>query len=178
MVPCSAPPQVQQDSNGCKVTVSPAGDSLTLQLPAASLGLSLFAGRCSHNSNPVAAGVRSSAAAAAAAAAAETEEAVSLGCSCGYDSPRNKSRGSCCSCCLGGVAAAVAPEDASVHELAAAGPPAAAGAAAAGSAGFAVDSNAAAAGCPAAVDELGEGGEQSSCCVVEGDVRILVSSWS
>lgn len=40
MGPCSVTPQVQDD--GCTVVVNPAGDSLTIQLPAASLGLSLL----------------------------------------------------------------------------------------------------------------------------------------
>ncbi|WIA19851.1 hypothetical protein OEZ85_005754 [Tetradesmus obliquus] len=49
LVPCAAPPQVQD--GGCSVAASPAGDSLTLTLPAASLGLSLFAARRGSSSS-------------------------------------------------------------------------------------------------------------------------------
>ncbi|WIA40134.1 hypothetical protein OEZ86_013535 [Tetradesmus obliquus] len=68
-------------------------------------------------------------------------------------------------------AGAVAPE-----ELAAAGPPdaATAAAAAAGSAASTADCSRSAGGCLAAAEDVNEIGEQAGCCVVEGDVRILV----
>lgn len=159
MAPCMQP-WVEDDS--CSISTTPAGDTLTFKMPAASMGLSTMQQQ-QHSIVPVEA-------AGAAGAPGVAAGAPDGACGAGMFS--------CCSCCQasassgcicsvgaeglpGGVPSTAQPSSQAADAVAF-GP---GGAAAAAHAASSVPS----------VDESWEVPEQAGCCVVEGDVRLVVS---
>jgi hypothetical protein len=190
--PCTAEPLVCDDDSCCRVRVSSstASDCLTISMPAASMGLSMIAAKHQQLEQHHQHMHHITAAAAAAAAAndafmgvlppeADTALqpsgcAADLGCSC--------MGGGCLGC--GRLSAAVLPEPAPVPPCGIT-PAAAAGQLGNGSTAFesamGVPDEAVGGETAEGSDGIGGGeldpselGDLRGCCVVEGDVRVLV----
>lgn len=161
MVPCAHVPLVQEDSC-CSISSSPHGDTLTFRMPAASMGLSplpLHSSSIATRTAPAAAGSQ------------VAEAAPHCGPAGGADSS-TVGRHGCCLCC-GAPAANSCACSTQPDALPGAVPAGQQPAAALATAGARADSSSSCAG-GLPDDSCWDASEQAGCCVVEGDVRLVV----
>lgn len=166
MVPCAHAPLADDDT--CTISSDPSGDTITFRMPAASQGLSLMQ---QHNSSGNNSGIGPGAAPAVTAVAGpspitDTQMSSVHGCCllCGGSSSN------ACACSAAAYALPGAVPEAAQLPAEASGTPAAAARPlrAAPTADALADGHSAA-------DEVWDASDQVGCCVVEGDVRLVVS---
>lgn len=166
MVPCAHAPQVQDDSS-CSISTGPLGDTLTFRMPAASMGLSTL----QQNSRPAALSTAAGSAGCTGPNAVQEPCAAVRQASAGADMSTAGLPHGWCSCCgaPAGSCCACAP---SFEQL----PGAVLDAAAAPTFHADAQTAACADSCAGMVpDESWDMSDQAGSCVVEGDVRVVVS---